>query len=552
MTKYRQVTDAKPVGYTGGLCQKFVEDSFGVQHKFPDALNAFRVQENAGVGYRSASPKGVTKPIWFDGLSGWASPYGHVAVEDDAGYVWSSTLDGYHQAPYYHPNVDDLLRVYRNAGHVNIHYIGWAKELGEKVIIEEITEPAPVPTPEDGSYRYVSAPVGVAVRTEPYHKSAYAPGYTYLDKGQLVKMQGWCYGEKIADENRWFVTKSGYYMWFGGFEEKEKTLPHLSQYDKTYNEEAELTPPPVKPDDEPQGDLIKKLIMPTEDYDFVTRKDSVLACNLFPQRKLLKDAMGNYLPSIMDANDWDVLVKAVDEIDRPNQEISRIVIHNPTNGSVQKTIDEFKRAVNKSTNLVVDATECVLLVDFANTSFALGDNAKNAQTLNIEFVEGTELRRYVEILAKVKKLYPNAEIVPHRDEAKTLCPAEISDAQIEQIKKLVDERLKENTETPVEPEKPAEPEVDKPSDEEIKEIVKGVEMEYVDGEKPTISANIRKTVYCISLFGSPIILALAQIVGRVGLADAGVSMDIAAYIIAAIGSVAGGLGLAHFTQTKKK
>lgn len=546
MATYKQITDATPKGYTGGYCEAFVEDCFGVQYKFASALISWRVQQSAGVSIAGEPPLGITVPIWFDGLSGWAAPYGHIAVRDDAGYVWSSTLDGYHQAPYYHPNIQDLINVYKRAGHTNISLLGWAKELGEKVIVEEVTETSPTPAVEDDSYRYVSAPQGVAVRVEPSSESSFAEGYTYLDKDVLVKMQGWCYGQKVAEENRWFVTKSGFYMWFGGFTEKEKTLPHLSQLDKTYETEAELTPAPVNPEVKTEGNLVAKLITPTEDYSFITRKEPVLACNLFPERKLLKDAMGNYLQAIMDANDWDVLVDAVAKTDRPNQSIKYIVIHNPSNGSLSQTISEFQRAVNKSAHMVVDDAEAVLLVDFDNTAFAIGDNAKNAETLNIEFVEGVSTDRIVNILAEVQKLYPEAEITTHRKLSQTLCPATLDDNNIEAIKKLVQDKNKKEEpteEAPVEltdneENKEEEKIVNTITEEEQKQIAEEVS-ELIDSNdfKPVISDNVKSIAYFATDLGGIFVTLGLTLASVFGFMDAQQALIVSTAIIGSLASI---------------
>lgn len=118
-------------GYTGGWCLKFVQDSFGTDHPYPSAIDAWNANYGGGNHPGEVPPLGLTVPVY---LSLGNVPAGHVADRLDDGYVASSTQAGYHSTPYFHPSLNDLINVYGkyNGGAT---YLGWSQFVGTVKVV---------------------------------------------------------------------------------------------------------------------------------------------------------------------------------------------------------------------------------------------------------------------------------------------------------------------------------------------------------------------------------------------------------------------------------
>lgn len=137
---YKQLRDANmSTGYTGGWCLKFVQDSFGTDHVYPSAIDAWNANYGNGNHPNELPPSGKTVPVYF---SLGNVPAGHVAISLDGGMVASSTQSGYHSSPYFHPNLNNLITVYgRYNGGCN--YLGWSEYVGTVRVIENINNNQP-------------------------------------------------------------------------------------------------------------------------------------------------------------------------------------------------------------------------------------------------------------------------------------------------------------------------------------------------------------------------------------------------------------------------
>lgn len=129
-------TPTKNVKYTGGWCLSAVQDSFGTDHPYPTAIGQWN---GAGNKYGGRPPSGISVPVFF---SFTTEPAGHVAVQFADGTVGSSTQSGTHNSLYIHPNSEDLMKVYRDAGW-KMTYLGWKDTVGTQQVVKYI-EPKPV------------------------------------------------------------------------------------------------------------------------------------------------------------------------------------------------------------------------------------------------------------------------------------------------------------------------------------------------------------------------------------------------------------------------
>ena len=128
---YTQVTLPNyDIPYTGGLCEKYVENTVGLNGVYPSATAAWNADN---VNYYDLPPKGLRVPVYF---SLGTNPNGHVAIQLEDGRVASSTQAGYHKTAYIHPNLQDLINVYakHNGG---CTYLGFSGYIGKVEVIRE-------------------------------------------------------------------------------------------------------------------------------------------------------------------------------------------------------------------------------------------------------------------------------------------------------------------------------------------------------------------------------------------------------------------------------
>jgi len=123
---WKQRKDANwRVPYTGGWCLKYVQDAFGTDHPYPNALAAWNANYG-GKNHTDLPPKGKTVAVYF-----WLGnvPEGHVAIHLDDGMVASSTQAGTHSQGYLHPNMQHMIDLYGkyNGG---CRYLGWSEYVG--------------------------------------------------------------------------------------------------------------------------------------------------------------------------------------------------------------------------------------------------------------------------------------------------------------------------------------------------------------------------------------------------------------------------------------
>jgi len=131
---YRQLIQPNyNIPYTGGLCEKFIENTVGRTGIFSSATAAW----NANIGnHAELPPKGLRVPVFFKLGS---TPYGHVALMLEDGRVASSTLEGNHKTAYIHPNLQDLINVY-SRNNKGCTYLGWSEYIGKlKVVGDDMT-----------------------------------------------------------------------------------------------------------------------------------------------------------------------------------------------------------------------------------------------------------------------------------------------------------------------------------------------------------------------------------------------------------------------------
>ena len=121
------------VTYTGGWCLSAVQDAFGTDHPYPTATAQWL--GTASTQHAEIPPAGIAVPIFF---SFTTEPAGHVAVRFADGTVGSSTQSGVHKGLYIHPNIENLMKVYKDAGW-KMTYLGWNEIVGTQRVVQKET-----------------------------------------------------------------------------------------------------------------------------------------------------------------------------------------------------------------------------------------------------------------------------------------------------------------------------------------------------------------------------------------------------------------------------
>lgn len=129
------ITPNPAIPCTPGYCLQYVRETFGIEPGvYPTATSGW---ENAKYKHEDYDfPENSWIPLWF---SMKEVPAGHVVLLNTAtGEVWSTT-NANQYTPRIHPNLDDLLRVYKGAG-LKLTYLGWSEDIETVRIWEEIVK----------------------------------------------------------------------------------------------------------------------------------------------------------------------------------------------------------------------------------------------------------------------------------------------------------------------------------------------------------------------------------------------------------------------------
>lgn len=130
---WSQIRDANwRIAYVGGWCLKYVQDAFGTDHPYPNAMASWNANYGGGNHPNEQPPAGKTVPVYF-ALGNVTE--GHVAIAMDDGSVASSTQSGSHPQGYIHPNLQDLINIYGryNGG---CTYLGWSEDVGTVHVLQ--------------------------------------------------------------------------------------------------------------------------------------------------------------------------------------------------------------------------------------------------------------------------------------------------------------------------------------------------------------------------------------------------------------------------------
>lgn len=136
------ITPNYNIAYTGGECERFVENTTGQQGVWGAAVHPIPSQgiytgawdENYGGGNHPGelSPTGFYVAVYFELGS---TPAGHVAIMLPDGRVASSTQSGYHTTAYIHPNLQDLIDIYAKYND-GCTYLGWSEYIGKLQVVK--------------------------------------------------------------------------------------------------------------------------------------------------------------------------------------------------------------------------------------------------------------------------------------------------------------------------------------------------------------------------------------------------------------------------------
>lgn len=420
MAKYIQKTSPNlNIGAKPGWCLQYADDVVNAPVRRYSAGVEYLAQKAAGNIHEEEPPVGLWVPVFFDITSGIYDPYEHVGwaynhgdgrIEIHDSEVHSGTRGIY----------NSIAEICGWFGKFGLRYLGWSERIGGVQVVEK-----------SDNIRVVNSGVGVNVRYEPTTQSGVFATYP---NGSEIEMAGWVYGENVNGEDRWFKSqRSGVYLHFSAFDEKEGSLPNLGDFRKAPQPETKATVPENK---------APEFINFEKEFDFVDEVIPAHVSNQFYGRKNLKDDNGKYFGNIPE--DYEAQKHFVDELQRPSSEIKHITIHNTTNTSIESTTNEFRRKESfKSAHLVVSNDKIVQVVPKGNTAFTNGTHEANYEGFTIEFLDDVIDDRYVEVLKKVTKALGVNEIKLHRNWVATQCPYKISDQKFKEILDKVFDRIVE-------------------------------------------------------------------------------------------------------------
>lgn len=421
MAKYIQKTSPNlNIGAKPGWCLQYADDVVNAPVRRESAGLEYLAQRAAGNIHEEEPPVGLWVPVFFDITSGIYDPYEHVgwAYNHGNGRIEIHDSEVHSGARGVYNSLAEIAQWFRIYG---LRYLGWSERIGGVQIVEK-----------SDNVRVVTSGVGVNVRYEPTTQSGVFA--TYPD-GSDIEMAGWVYGENVNGDDRWFKSqRSGVYLHFSAFDEKEGSLPNLGDFRNAPQPETKAVVPENK---------APEFINFEKEFDFVDEVIPAHVSNQFYGRKNLKDDNGKYFGNIPE--DYEIQKKFIEELQRPSSEIKYITIHNTTNTSLQATTNEFRRKESfKSAHLVVSNDKIVQVVPKGNTAFTNGTHEANYEGFTIEFLDDVTDDRYVEVLKKVTKALGVNEIKLHRNWVATQCPYKISDQKFKEILDKVFDRVVEN------------------------------------------------------------------------------------------------------------
>lgn len=421
MAKYIQKTSPNlNIGANRGWCLQYADDVVNAPVRRESAGLEYLAQRAAGnIHEEETPPVGLWVPVFFDITSGEYDPYEHVgwAYNHGDGRIEIHDSEVHSGARGVYNSLAEISGWFRVYG---LRYLGWSERIGGVQVVEK-----------SDNIRVVNSGVGVNVRYEPTTQSGVFA--TYPD-GSDIEMAGWVYGENVNGDDRWFKSqRSGVYLHFSAFDEKEGSLPNLGDFRKVEQPETKAAVPENK---------APEFIEFEKEFDFVDEIIPAHVSNQFYGRKNLKDDNGKYFGNI--PQDYEIQKKFIEELQRPSSEIKHITIHNTTNTSLQATTNEFRRKESfKSAHLVVSNDKIVQVVPKGNTAFTNGTHEANYEGFTIEFLDDVTDDRYVEVLKKVTKALGVNEIKLHRNWVATQCPYKISDQKFKEILDKVFDRVVE-------------------------------------------------------------------------------------------------------------
>lgn len=429
MAKYIQKTSPNlNIGAKPGWCLQYADDVVNAPVRRESAGLEYLAQRAAGNIHEEEPPVGLWVPVFFDITSGIYDPYEHVgwAYNHGNGRIEIHDSEVHSGARGVYSSIEEICRWF---GIYGLRYLGWSERIGGVQIVEK-----------SDNIRVVNSGVGVNVRYEPTTQSGVFA--TYPD-GSDIEMAGWVYGENVNGDDRWFKSqRSGVYLHFSAFDEKEGSLPNLGDFRNAPQPESKAVVPENK---------APEFINFEKEFDFVDEVVPAHVSNQFYGRKNLKDSNGKYFGNI--PQDYEIQKKFVDELQRESQPIREITVHNTANNSIEATTNEFRRKESfKSAHLVVSNDKIVQVVPKGNTAFTNGSHESNIESFTIEFLDNVTDERYVEVLKKVSQALGVDKIGKHRDHSATACPAQLSDERFGKILAKVKGEDETKPETPKQPE----------------------------------------------------------------------------------------------------
>jgi len=141
MKTYVQVFTPNPyIPYVGGLCEGYVEGTAGqATIPTPEDKMTYGIYPSASAAWKANNgnhpnelpPKGFSVPAYF---SLGSTEDGHTALVLTDGRVASSSLEGFHTAPFIYPNLNALIADYAKYNN-GCTYLGWSEYIGKQQVV---------------------------------------------------------------------------------------------------------------------------------------------------------------------------------------------------------------------------------------------------------------------------------------------------------------------------------------------------------------------------------------------------------------------------------
>ena len=411
----------------------------------------------------------------------------------------------------------------------------------------------------------------VAFRTEASTAGGEATVKQRWDTGDWIEQKGYVHGQALNingyNSDIWFVSKlSGLYSWSGFYTDKStNSLPNLTPATPAPTPEPapEPTPEPAK-----EGiEMIDVSAFQGETIDFVKVKADKVAGVILRSGHVGK-SYGGLQPHNVDPNH--------DRWAKEAREAGLLVGHYWYCFQALDPVEEanafMSTDIKDGEPLFIDAEERDLAEDWVNKFADAIKDKVGATAIYYDYTANLKAKTWVSGANWQADYTGTAGKYSKVRDLVVLMHQYTSSGSVKGVSGNVDRNIyfgksedwvklgkwatPEGTEPRPEPlpYDPPTPPQEQPfhglSPEEFKKLMKEGELKMVDGWKPQIPDIIRKIVYYASIIVPAITIMVTTLLAVYGVMDANLAIQTSAVISAFFATIAGALGVAHFTRSK--